>query len=109
MTDLEEAQHKELRWYAAYHQNTEHPHVHVVVAGAGYDRETGAKETVRLSPQDYERVRLSGHDHSEYAWEHQLESLFQDLEQQERGREDLVARDPQRESFHDLEQGEFDR
>jgi type IV secretory pathway VirD2 relaxase len=54
MADLEEAQGKELHWYAAYHQNTDNPHVHVVVAGAGYDWETGERETVKLSRQDYE-------------------------------------------------------
>jgi type IV secretory pathway VirD2 relaxase len=34
MADLEDEQGKDLHWYAVVHQNTDHPHVHVVVAGA---------------------------------------------------------------------------
>jgi hypothetical protein len=109
MADLEEMQGKELRWYAAHHENTDHPHVHVVVAGAGYDRETGERETVKLFRQDYEQLRESGHDHSEYAWEHRLEELFQDLERQDSGIEDIVAHGRRSERFNDLERGEMDR
>lgn len=109
MADLEEVQGKELRWYAAHHENTDHPHIHVVVAGAGYDRETEDKATVKLSRQDYEQLRESGHSHSEYAWEHRLEELFQDLGRQDRGIEDIVARDQGSERLNNLEQGEIDR
>ena len=35
MADLEDEQGKEMHWYAVHHSNTEHEHVHVVVAGAG--------------------------------------------------------------------------
>src|SRR6266852_2734844 len=48
MADLEDAQGKEMRWYAVHHSNTEHEHVHVVVAGAGEDRETGQQEAIKL-------------------------------------------------------------
>lgn len=109
MADLEEGQGKELQWYAVHHENTDHPHVHVVVAGAGYDRVTEEKEPVRLSRQDYEQLRESGHYHSEYAWEHRLEELFQDLERQDHGIENIVARDQENERLNDLERGEFDR
>src|SRR6266487_500268 len=109
MADLEEGQNKELHWYAVHHENTVHPHVHIVVAGAGYDWDTGEKETVKLFRQDYEQLRESGHDHSEYAWEHRLEDLFQELERQDRGREDVVAREREGERLNELEQGEIDR
>jgi len=109
MADLKEAQHKELHWYAAHHENTDHPHVHVVVAGAGYDWETGEKETVKLSRQDYTQLRESGHDRSEYAWEHRLKELFQDLERQDRGREEFVARDQKSERSNEVERGDIDR
>ncbi len=36
MVDLEEQQGKDLHWYAVHHSNTEHEHVHVVLAGAAY-------------------------------------------------------------------------
>lgn len=109
LADLEVAQQKELHWYAALHHNTEHSHVHVVVAGAGYDWETGAKEPVRLSPEDYQQLRRSGHGHSEYAWEHHLERTFQEMVQQDRGREDEILPHQSREPFTDFDQGEFDR
>lgn len=109
MADLEETQQKELHWYAVRHENTAHPHVHVVVAGAGYDWETGEKTTVKLTRQDYEQLRESGHNHSEYAWERHLEKLFQDLERQEYGREDLVAREQSRTRSNEIERGEIDR
>lgn len=109
MDDLEERQGKDLRWYAVHHQNTDHPHVHVVIAGVGYNRETEERETVKLFRQDYEQLRESGHYHSEYAWEHHLEKLFQDLENQDRGIEDIVVRDQRNERFNDVERGEIDR
>src|SRR6266700_465930 len=66
MADLEDGQGKEMHWYAVHHSNTEHEHVHVVVAGAGEDRETGQEVAVRLYPQDYQMLRESGHDHSDH-------------------------------------------
>jgi hypothetical protein len=57
MSDLEEMQGKELHWYAVSHQNTEHPHIHVVLAGAGEDPETGEQEPVKLYQEDYQRLR----------------------------------------------------
>jgi len=50
LADLEEQQGKDLHWYAVHHSNTEHEHVHVVLAGAGEDRETGWEEAVKLHP-----------------------------------------------------------
>jgi hypothetical protein len=97
MADLEDEQGKEMHWYAVLHSNTEHEHVHVVVAGAGKDRETGQEVAVKLYPEDYQRLRESGHEHSEYEFYHQLEKALEELE-----RQDDVVRDLEREICNDL-------
>lgn len=97
MADLEDAQGKELHWYAVHHSNTEHEHVHVVVAGAGEDRETGQEVAVKLYPQDYQQLRESGHEHSEYEFYYRLETALQELE-----RQDDVMRDMERDLTNDL-------
>jgi len=79
MQDLEEAQGKELHWYGVHHQNTDHPHVHVVVAGAGYNQETEREDPVKLYTQDYNTLRESGREHSDYHFQHLLEEQFQEL------------------------------
>lgn len=97
MADLEDEQGKDLHWYAVVHQNTEHPHVHVVVAGAGEDHETGQEEAVKLYQEDYRQLRESGHEHSEYEFYHQLETALEELEKQ-----DDVMHDLEREIGNDL-------
>jgi hypothetical protein len=97
MADLEDEQGKELHWYAVHHSNTEHEHVHVVVAGAGEDRETGQEVAVKLYPEDYQRLRESGHEHSEYEFYYQLETTLEELE-----RQDDVVRDPERDLRSEL-------
>src|SRR5712692_7834467 len=97
MADLEDAQGKEMHWYAVHHSNTEHEHVHVWVARAGEDRETGQEVAVKLYPQDYQQLRESGHEHSEYEFYYQLETALEELE-----RQDDVVRDPERELTNDL-------
>ena len=96
MADLEDAQGKEMHWYAAHHSNTEHEHVHVVIAGAGEDRETGQEVAVKLYPQDYQQLRQSGHEHSEYEFYFGLETALEELE-----RQDDVVRDQERELSND--------
>jgi type IV secretory pathway VirD2 relaxase len=93
MADLEEHQGKELYWYAVYHSNTEHEHVHVIVAGAGENRETGEEEAVKLYQEDYQQVRASGHEHSEYAFYHRLETVLEAYEKQDTLVRDFVERD----------------
>jgi hypothetical protein len=108
MRDLEEAQGRELHWYAVHHQNTEHPHVHVVVAGAGYNEETEREEPVKLYTHDYEVLRESGREHSDYHFQHLLEEQFQELNaldatidrEVERAH---VERDPFHSSLEDLD------
>ena len=83
MADLEDEQGKDLHWYAVVHQNTEHPHAHVVVAGAGEDHETGQEAAVKLFQEDYRQLRESGHEHSEYEFYHQLETALEEVEKQD--------------------------
>jgi hypothetical protein len=114
MADMEEQQGKDLHWYAVHHSNTEHEHVHVVVAGAGEDRETGREEAVKLYPEDYAHVRESGHDHSDHDFYYRLEDLLKELDRQDDLGQDLVVRDPEydlrSEPFQaiDLDQGDHD-
>jgi hypothetical protein len=89
MADLERSQGKELHWYAVHHHNTEHPHVHIVVAGAGENRETGQDEAVRLYKEDYQQIRESGRAHSDYEFYHQLDELVKELD-----KHDDIALDP---------------
>ncbi len=79
MHDLEAAQGKQLHWYAVSHDNTEHPHVHVVVASTGYNQEKGREESVKLSTKDYDLIRQSGRQHSDYDFHRLIEAQFQEL------------------------------
>src|SRR5213595_798738 len=83
MEDLEESQGRELHWYAVKHDNTDNPHVHVVVAGAGENLETGKLEPVKLYHQDYELLRESGHEHSDYEHYHHIQELVKEYDSQE--------------------------
>jgi len=73
--------------------NTEHEHAHVIVAGAGENRETGEEEAVKLYQEDYQQVRESGHEHSEYAFYHRLKAVLEAYEKQDTLVRDFVERD----------------
>src|SRR5712691_5993453 len=92
MVDLEESQGMELHWYGVHHSNTDHDHVHVVIAGAGEDFETGREETVKLYPQDYQQIRESGHEHSDHDFFCRLEDLVKELNKQDDLERDFVVR-----------------
>lgn len=77
MSDLEARQGKELHWYAVAHQNTDNPHVHVVLAGSGENHETGEREVVKMFAPDYQFLRESGHEHSNHDWHERLDELYQ--------------------------------
>jgi type IV secretory pathway VirD2 relaxase len=115
MADLEDEQGKEMHWYAVHHSNTEHEHVHVVIAGAGEDRETGQEQAVTLYQEDYQRLREAGHEHSDHDFYYRLEDLLKELDRQDDlERVDGVRTqefDPRSESFQavDLDQGDYDR
>ncbi len=114
MADLEAAQGKELHWYAVHHSNTEHEHVHVVVAGAGENRETGQQEAVKLYQEDYQVVRESGHEHSDHDFYHRIEDLVKEWESQDDVAHEYAGHDPQRDLSNashpfDRDQGGHDR
>jgi hypothetical protein len=91
--DLEERKGLELHWYAVYHENTEHPHVHVLLAGAGEQKETGKLLPVTLSAEDYQFLRERGHDHSDHDLYAQIIQTVQELDHQD----DLAPAHQQRE------------
>jgi hypothetical protein len=109
MHALEEAQGKELHWFAVQHHNTEHPHVHVVVAGAGYNQEKDREEPVKLYTKDYDLLRQAGREHSDYHFHRLLEERFQELDTRDRAIDrEFEASQPEREPFRpSLE--DFDR
>ena len=109
MDDLQEKQGRELHWYAVNHDNTDNPHVHVVLAGAGENLETGKTEPVKMYTQDYQLLRESGHEHSEYEWSRQIEGLVKEYDQQDHPERDTVARTPENTPDRDLDRGDFDR
>ena len=115
MADLEAEQGIDLHWYAVHHSNTEHEHVHVVVAGAGEDHETGQREAVKLYQEDYQQLREAGHEHSEYEFHHRIQEALEEYEKQDTVVRDFVERnqefDLRSESFQafDLDQGDHDR
>jgi type IV secretory pathway VirD2 relaxase len=92
--DLEERKGLELHWYAVYHENTDHPHVHVVVAGAGEREETEKLEPVKLYVEDYQFLRERGHEHSDHDLYVQIRETVQELDRQD----DLAPAHPHTES-----------
>ncbi len=80
MEDLQEWHGHELHWYGVVHQNTDHPHVHVVIAGAGENLDTGKIETVKLYRWDYEHLRESGRAFSEYDFRTQFLDELHELD-----------------------------
>ncbi len=115
MADLEDAQGLDLRWYAVHHSNTEHEHVHVVIAGAGEDRETGHEEAVKLYQEDYQLLRESGHEHSDHDFYHRIDDLVKELDSQDDLERDFVVHDLERDLSSELahaysiDEGEHDR
>lgn len=109
MNDLQERKGVELHWYAVVHahprENTDTPHVHVVLAGAGEDRETGQMKTVRMDAPDYQYLREQGREHSNFEFYRTLDQQMQEL-----STEDTVTRESsgQELSRHDQTTTEFD-
>lgn len=101
MADLEESQGRELHWYAVKHDNTDNPHVHVVLAGSGANHETGKEEPVKMYTQEYQQMRESGQEHSEHDWYRQIEGHLKEYDQQDD--RELAEQE------HGLDRGDFDR
>lgn len=108
MADLEKRLGKSLTWYATRHQNTAHPHVHVIMRGTGIDRETGRSVPVTFSPQDFKFIRDKGREHSEYENQRFLEETLRDLRERDTIREELMQilgshdQQSERESYADF-------
>jgi relaxase-like protein len=107
MADLEESQGKDLHWYAVKHDNTDNPHVHVVLAGSGGNHETGKEEPVKMYAQDYKLMRGSGLEHSEHEWYRQIGEHLKEYDQQEERELVEQGRDPSRDDG--LDRGDYDR
>ena len=64
MHDLEARKGLQMTWYAMYHNNTDNPHVHVILAGEGID-DAGDAATVRLFREDYMALDRFGYERAE--------------------------------------------
>ena len=98
MHDLEEEQGKDLHWYASYHANTDHPHVHVILAGSGENLETGEAEPVKLYKDDYQHFRESAIEHSGHDWYLQMSNALEEFHDR-----DTVMHEQERDIFHENE------
>lgn len=58
MDDLSDRLDQELHWIAVVHRNTEHPHVHILIAGGG--ERDGVLHPVVLRREHYTLLRASG-------------------------------------------------
>ena len=79
MNDLEQKQGKKLYWYAVQHHNTEHNHVHIIIAGAGESRETGKLEAIIFRPEDYTFLKERGREHSELAHQQLIQETLREI------------------------------
>jgi len=68
MDDLGRRVGLQLTWCATVHQNTDHPHVHIVVAGDG-ERADGQVVQARLYTPHYDYLRERAEWHTEQAWD----------------------------------------
>ena len=109
MDDLEKKQGRELHWYAVSYNNTDNPHVHVVLAGAGNNRINGNREAVKMDRCDYALLRQSGTDRSDRDWYRQIEEQVK--EEDRRDREEIVRHpepEPEKQPEH-YQGGNHDR
>jgi len=72
MDDLERRVGLQLTWCATVHENTDHPHVHIVLAGDG-ERADGQVMQARLYTPHYEFLRERAEWHTEQAWDRLLD------------------------------------
>ncbi len=95
MADLEDHQGKHLHWYAVHHQNTDHGHVHVVIAGRGEDQETAHPGQIGLYRQrgDFAVLMESGRVHSDYDHAHFIEQVMHELDERDTTGHDPLHRD----------------
>jgi MobA/VirD2-like, nuclease domain len=107
MDDLEKKQGRELHWYAVKHDNTDNPHVHVVLAGAGDNQISGKREAVKMYRSDYGLLRQSGTDRSDRDWSRQIEEHIEEEDRQDQAE---IARNQERDvGLPQLQGGDRDR
>jgi type IV secretory pathway VirD2 relaxase len=75
MSDFERQQGKELHWYAVQHSNTDHPHVHVVLAGAGEVEGQEKYAPVTIFNKELDELHRSALEHSDHALYQQLDQM----------------------------------
>jgi type IV secretory pathway VirD2 relaxase len=113
MDDLQERQGKQLYWIAVHHDNTDNPHVHVVLAGVGENLETGKPEQIRMYAPDYQFLRESGQKHSGHEQQREMNAWMREASErdaQELGVRDGKERTPlKRVSGRESFKGDFDR
>ncbi|HEU5375445.1 MAG TPA: hypothetical protein VFV38_08405 [Ktedonobacteraceae bacterium] len=95
MADLEDHQGKDLHWYAVHHDNTDHGHVHVILAGQGEDRASGQATPIGLYEKrgDFRALIESGREHSDYDHYQQIQEINRQLNEQDTVGHEPVARD----------------
>lgn len=95
MADLENHQGKDLHWYAVHHDNTDHGHVHVIIAGQGEDRASGQATPIGLYEKrgDFRTLIESGRDHSDYDHYQQIQEINRQLNEQDTVGQEPVAHD----------------
>jgi type IV secretory pathway VirD2 relaxase len=102
MHDFAEQQGKEIHWYAVQHYNTaDHPHVHVVIAGAGEVKgQEEQLEPVTIFKEDLDRLHTSAFEHSD----HELHRLMHELHER-----DMAELEPPRDLDGAARDHSFDR
>ena len=63
MAELEKHKGQALHWFAVEHRNTDHHHVHVMIAGTGEREGDGATRGVKLTREDYTSMREDGREY----------------------------------------------
>jgi hypothetical protein len=93
MTELEKRMGMQLHWFAVEHHNTEHPHVHVIIAGAAERHSDSATRGVRFGVGEYAHLREVGREYCmamgemSERWERALPALPEDPEDPWMGRQ----------------------
>ncbi len=63
LAELENEKGQRLHWFAVEHKNTDHHHVHVMIAGTGERESDGATRGVKLTKDDYAAMREDGREY----------------------------------------------
>jgi len=63
LAKLEKENDQRLHWFAVEHRNTDHHHVHVMIAGTGERESDGVTRGVKLTKEDYGSMREDGREY----------------------------------------------